>query len=147
MAMAKRKLNLTQEQVAEMMQLYETKAAPAQEIVEMFGISNGTFYRMLKRQGIMVHGAGGRALNRVGIKKIVPDEVEMPTMHSTSIEVVVDNHNLVQSTRPVRRPDSLWEVKYTGVMLVEADDVESAIREARKLGVVKRIYSVRIKGQ
>lgn len=64
-------------------------------------------------------------------------------MHTGTTEVVVDKQNLVQTvTRHSSRRLHTWEIQYSGTVLVEADEIEEAIREARKLGVVKRIHSV-----
>jgi hypothetical protein len=40
---------------------------------------------------------------------------------------------------------SEWNIKYTGEMVVEAESIDQAIAEARKLSTVRRIYSVKIK--
>lgn len=131
-----------------MVQMYESQAAPAHEIMSMFGIGNGSFYRILHNHGVSVHQRrNGKAMAKVAMKKIVPEETEVPVVHASRMAVVVDKGDLVQATRrEVRRLDT-WEVKYSGTVLVEADDIEEAIREARKLGAVKRIYSVKVKGQ
>ncbi len=138
-----------------MVQMYESKAAPAHEIMDMFGIGNGSFYRILHNHGVPAHQkrngkVKARKLTPEETKALfptVPEETEVPVVHATRMEVVLDKGDLVQATkREVRRLDT-WEIKYSGTVLVEADDIEEAIRAARKLGAVKRIYSVRVKGQ
>jgi hypothetical protein len=149
---------LTKQQEVEIIDAYAAKTSTAKELAEMYGIHDSQFYRLLKKYMVPVHQRPERpdkngkvVIRRLPPQEIevpqVPEETEVPVMHPTEMAVVVDNRNLVQTAKTVRRPESTWEVKYTGTLMVEADDVEEAIREARKLGMVKRIYSVRIKGQ
>jgi hypothetical protein len=159
-AMQRRKHNLTDEQVQEMLQAYRDKTMSTEILCEMYGIGTGSFYRILQNNGVKTHranngqSAGDRSKNgKVKITKIAAEEfdlpqvIEVPLVHTAPVEVVVDSNSLVQTAKPVRRLNATWEVRYTGQVTIEADDIEEAIREARKLGVVKRIYSVKIKGQ
>jgi transposase len=143
----KPKTVLTAQQEVEIIDAYTAKTSTARELAEMYGINDSSFYRMLKRYRVAVHQRPDKN-GKVHITKIDPKEFEVPVMHPAEMAVVVDKENLVQkTTRPGHRLET-WEVKYEGTVLVEADDIEEAIREARKLGVVKRISSVRtVKGQ
>jgi hypothetical protein len=127
---------LTKAQEQEIINAYVEKTSAAVELQEMYGIPEGSFYRLLRKNNIPLnHPRNGKVV----IRKIDPEELEVP---QTKMAVVVDNQNLVQAaTREVRRLDT-WEVKYQGTVLVQADDVEEAVREARKLPAVKRINSV-----
>lgn len=140
-------LALTQDQQREMLASYKTKQANATELSEMYGIASSTFYRLL-------HESGGdlqrpmNAIRKNGKIPIapVPGEIEVPVTHTAPVEVVVNKEQLVQSAHPVRRVGlKTWEVSYTGSVLVEAEEIEEAIKAARQLGMVKRIYSVKVK--
>jgi predicted DNA-binding transcriptional regulator AlpA len=156
-----KRVNLTDAQVAEMLSAYENNSMSAVELSTMYGISDSTFYRILAAHGGSVQfpdrqPRSSRGKNgKVTIRKIDPakmdmEEIEEPeanVVHTAPLAVVVDKHSMVQTVKPTHRALSTWEVKYTGTLLVQADDIEEAIREARKVGVVKRIYSARLKGE
>ena len=131
-----------------MLASYKTKQANANELSEMYGISSSTFYRLLHESGGELHSPSNALRYKNGKIPVapVPGEVEVPVSHTTPVEVVVNKEQLVQSAHPVRRVAlTTWEVSYTGTILVEAEEIEEAIKEARKLGMVKRIYSVKVK--
>lgn len=136
-----------------MAQLYDESDTPVPEIKETYGISDSVLYRLLQTHGITPRLKRNVPANKNGKVKItkidpatldLPPEVEeVPVMHTGTTEVVVDKQNLVQTvTRHSSRRLHTWEVSYSGTVLVEAEEIEEAIREARKLGVVKRIHSV-----
>lgn len=62
-----------------------------------------------------------------------------------TLAVTVDGQGTVQTVQQVKRPTDVWEVRYTTSVLVEAESIEQAIAEVRKLSVIKRIYAVRLK--
>ena len=138
--------HLTPRQKQEIANAYKADESSRQELMEMYDVGESTFYRIMRDYGVgtkFKHN-GHSKMEKVAMHKVEPEEI----VHgSAPVQVVVDSNNIVQTARAVRRSDTTWEVKYTGTVLVEAEDVESAVREARKIGVVKRIYSVRIKGQ
>jgi hypothetical protein len=134
-------LSLTQAQQTEMFQSYAKKSATAAELCEMYDITVSTFYRMLHAAGLETH----IKVKKVQPEVLVPQEIEV--LHvPTQMAVVADKNGTVQSVKPIKLPNqSTWEIKYTGTIFVDAVDVEDAVAEARKLGMVKRIYSVRVK--
>lgn len=127
-----------------MMAAYQKKQATARELVEMYSTTESNFYRLLQLNGVATHrNKNGAPVPEV---TVVPEETEVPIKATRQMQVVVDKNDMVQSVQPIRRVNmSTWEVKYTGSAFVEAETVEEAIAQARKLGVVKRIYSVRVK--
>jgi hypothetical protein len=142
----KPKTNLTEAQEREIVEAYRDKTLSAKDLVEMNGLNDNRLYRLLRRYGVQPHQRQGNGL--VKITKIdpkeleLPPETEVPVIHTAPVEVVVDKENLVQTAiRHSSRRLRTWEVSYSGTVLVEADEIEEAIREARKLGVVKRIHS------
>lgn len=61
--------------------------------------------------------------------------------------IKVDDQSLVTDARRVENdvhtPE--WEVEFTGTISVHAESIEVALREARKLGVVRRIVGINLK--
>lgn len=150
-AMPSNKRVLTLDQEREVAQLYDETDTPVPEIKETYGISDSVLYRLLQTHGVTprlkrnVPPKNGRIkITKIDPAKLeLPPEIEVPVMHTSTTEVVVDKQNLVQTvTRHSSRRLHTWEIQYSGTVLVEADEIEEAIREARKLGVVKRIHSV-----
>lgn len=159
--MANTKGMWTAAQEQEIVQAYEDKTLTGTELAEMHKVNVATIFQLLKRKGIVPHTKRNpkpkdeRKNGPVVIRKIDKPYVELPpaeeevlpVIHTGQVEVVVDKQNVVQSVERTLRPQETWEIKYQGTVMVQADDIEAAIREARKIGVVKKIYSVRIRGQ
>jgi transposase-like protein len=134
-------VTLDKGQKQEILQLYQRGDATVAELAETYDVSTTWIYRLFKgnrvrpHRGVLVQGTP------------VPEETEVPLVRNNGqLAVVVDKHDIVQATHTVRRVGvTTWEIQYTGTVFIDAVDVEEAITEARKIGVVKRIYSVREK--
>lgn len=134
---------LTKAQAQEIVTAYDTKQATAGEIGLMYNINPSTLYRTLHQAGIEPHSKRPKDTP-------VAEEVEVVNVervhNNHQMVVTTDSQNIVQSAQTVRRANiSTWEIKYTGTIFIDAADVDEAIMEARKMGVVKRIYSVRVR--
>jgi len=158
--MANTKGMWTAAQEQEIVQAYEDKTLTGTELAEMHKVNVATIFQLLKRKGVVPHTKRNpKPKNEskngpVVIRKIEPQPLELPeefevppVLHTGPVSVVVDKQNVVQTVERTARPMETWEIKYQGIVMVQADDIEAAIREARKIGVVKKIYSVRIRGQ
>lgn len=161
-AMPKSTLALSNAQIDEMFAAYENKQASASELQTMYGVSSSQFYRLLHENSVQLQfpQTGNRKNGKMVKVKMtkVPDLkpaehedlqtalTNPPVVTTIPVQVVVDDQSMVRSAAPVRRVGlSTWEISYTGTVMVEAEDIEEAIKEARKLGVVKRIYSAKVK--
>jgi hypothetical protein len=155
--MAQNKPVLTAAQEKEIVQAYEDKTSTAKELAEMFSIHEVTVYALLKKHDVTPHlkrNPKPRGSNRNGpvvIRKIdpetvalPPEEIEVPVMHKAPVAVQVDKNQNVQAIR-YRQPLERFEVRYTGTMIIEADSLEEALAEARKVPAVKKIIYVGVK--
>jgi transposase-like protein len=136
-----KRLGLKKGQEQEMLQLYQRGDATVAELAETYGVSSSWFYRMLQRHEVTPHRG---VLTQ---ETSVPEETEVPVHNNIQLAVTTDGQGIVQSAQPVRRSGNIstWEIRYTGTIFIDAVDIDEAIREARKMGVVKRIYYVRVK--
>jgi transposase-like protein len=159
--MARQRLkNLSPTVVQEILQLYESRGASATEIAQSYGLHDSSFYRLLQAHGVTPLNrrngtwAGRTKEGKVQVRKISQEEFETVAQDATVVAppqplaVVVDGQGMVQEVHHVVVPRnhnlSTWEIKYTGVLLVEAESIDQALNEARKISTVRRIYSARI---
>jgi transposase-like protein len=135
-----KRLHITRQQTREIVSAYEQKTASVNELSVMYSINTSSIYRLLHRNGVPTGG-------RQQVQEVEVVNVEEERVHNNhQMVVTTDNQNIVQSAQPVRRANiSTWEIRYTGTIFIDAADVDEAIMEARKMGVVKRIYSVRVR--
>jgi hypothetical protein len=126
--------NLNDNQISEIVKLYQQQDPVIQvsEIAHTYDLNQSTLYRLLKQQGIALR-------TQLTEAKIEQQETR----------IVVDDQSTVQEMLPVRRPRNLadWLVRFTGEVVVEAESIDEALAQARKLGVVKKIYSIRMRSE
>jgi hypothetical protein len=140
---------LTIEEKEEISQHY-TYGEDIGEILRTFDISMGSMYRVLAERNVPLRNGRARATNETEEQKAIaaePSEIEEPRILTNQLAVVVDSQDMVQSVHSIKRPGTeVWEVRYTASTLVEANSIEQALAEVKKLATVKRIYMVRLKG-
>jgi hypothetical protein len=69
-------------------------------------------------------------------------------INAAPLAVRVDQDATVQDVTPTEHAvghAGTWEVHFTGLVMVQAESIDQAIAEARKLAIVRRIYTVRLK--
>jgi transposase-like protein len=154
--MAQNKPLLTLAQEKEIVQAYVDKTSTYKELAEMFGVHETTIFSYLKKHGVQPHSRQSKPKDEnkngpVVIRKIEPRafvdlppaeiEVEAPVVRAAPVMVQVDKNQNVQAVQQ-RRPLERYEVKYSGVIVIEADSIEEALAEARKVPAIKKITSV-----
>jgi hypothetical protein len=153
--MANTKGMWTPAQEQEIVQAYEDKTLTGNELAEMHKVNVATIFQLLKRKGIVPHTKRNpkpRSENRNGpvivrridpqsLADLPPEELEVPVVRTAPVLVQVDKNQNVQAVQQ-RRPLERYEVKYTGMIIIEADSIEEALSEARKVPAIKKITSV-----
>lgn len=94
--------------------------------------------------------AQGPILRRIETPRVEEPRPPAPNnapRNGGSMTIKVDDQSLVTDARRVENdvhtPE--WEVEFTGTISVHAESIEVALREARKLGVVRRIVGINLK--
>lgn len=105
----------------------------ASTVEKHFGISTSDLYRILHKHNVVPHSK----------RKTLRDFAGVVT-NSAAKEVVVDKEDFVQEVRlaPINgRVKPVWKIRFSGTLIVEADDIFDALKEAKKMKYVERIYS------
>lgn len=147
---------LSPEQIKDIIDSYVEKRASRSEIALSYDIAPTTVNRIVRENGWHSHRTESN--HTVNVKTLGandPTVVEafapIRTRRTRSLAVTIDSQEMVQQVAPIRQSKSAdfgnWEVKFTGSVIVEAESIDQAISEARKLGIVRRIYSVHMKGR
>jgi len=120
----------SQEVISEALALYES-GEQVSEINRALGLTDTTIYHFLKSRGLKPRA-----------KRVVSENhSENPGNSSNPLMVTVDKEGFVQSVE--RKKGQLFEISFSGVLLVEATSIEEAIANARKRTFVGRIHSVK----
>jgi transposase-like protein len=123
---------VTEEVKKEMVDLYLSQPnTTVREISQTYGVPVSAFYRLINTTSIPRRGAGWT-------KRILS--------HRTAT-VKLDQADFVQEVTPIvpTHRGEQWVVKYTAEVTVEAESIDQALAEVRKLGTARRIYSIRLK--
>lgn len=121
----------TEEVKKEIVSLYLTQPnTTVKEIRRTYRMSLASIYRILDAANIPRRGSG-----------TPPKRTIVPQVTT----VKVDKEDFVQEVAPVIRKGDQWVVKYTAEVTVEAESIDQALMQVRKLGTARRIYSIRLK--
>lgn len=115
----------------ELVALY-TSGVNTREILQTYGIAVGSLYRVLEQRGV-----NRNRTNRTTEPAVTPK----------ALQVTVNAEQFVERVDPVetvRGHKSMWEIRYTGTLQVEAESIDQALQEARRHAGVRRIYHVRL---
>jgi hypothetical protein len=128
---------LTVEQREEIFDAFIERKLNRREIAEMYTIEPTTVNRVVREMRQQNTNSNG---DLVVIRKIPVESLVTIDAQETVIEV---------KPLPPSKATNLgeWEVKFSGSIIVEAESIDMALHEARKLGMVKRIYSAHLKGK
>jgi transposase-like protein len=128
--------NLTPEQKKDIIEAY-TSGMNRAEVATMFDLAPTTVNRIVRENGWSSHRA---------LPKLEPVAEKLVTVDAQNFV-----QNIVEKAREMRPSNATnlgrWEVKFTGSLIVEAETIDQALTEARKLGIVKRVYSAHLKGK
>jgi hypothetical protein len=125
----------------EIITLYTDSNLPVSEIKSTYDLTNGHFYSILRRHGILRRTKDQRSTAKLVPSLPAPTDM-MGTTDANGTVVSVERTPPAPSIRKLYT----WEVRFESHMRVEAATITEAINEVQRLPMCHRIFNVALKG-
>jgi len=138
--MPTKRRQLTDEVEREICALYVDSTTPVAELKQTYGLTNGLLYSVLKRNHVPARTVAQKATER--------RHKQFDVVSSQALVVTADKNGIVEHVERVKpaRKTSVFEVSFTSAIRFDAEDIEDAIAQARRMPMCKRVYAVKLVG-